>query len=285
MKILGHTTRRDATAANALADTKYALDAVAPVDAEAIKLSAYLDGLGPSSGEQVLRGFIIDVTANTIEVTDEVVVEDDAEAIWVDLTFAERVPVVAGSTYRIGLAFGDSDTCARLYLDGTTDGKRKADTYSDGTVTTFSSPTAIGEPAVFATYITPATTPEPNEDDAYYARRAFDSAQAVLGSTGAVLGSRTNGSCGWHGTWLDPEPQGGSFAIVQEDGPMAEMVGDRVRISTSDGRSVAAYVHRAMDLDADGDDISVSRRLFAELGLLAQESLSVQVEVLGDAEA
>lgn len=299
MKILGKTTRRDTTPTGVSADHKYAIERVAPVDAEVMKLSAYLDGQGPGSGEQVLRGFLIDVLAGTVAVTDPVAIEDNSEAAWLDLHFPTRVPLIAGRTYRMGLHANGAPQAARIYVDASADGIRAIDDYSDGTDASFGagglwlsedlylspdlyldSSSVIGEPALFATYITPARTPRPDEEDAYFARLAFPSAQRRLGDTAPDRLSRTSAICGWHGTWLDAEHPGSSFAIVQFDGSLAEMVGERIKVTTKSGRSVYAYVHRALDLDS-GDELSLTRRLFQHLAPLATESLQVTVEVLG----
>lgn len=135
-----------------------------------------------------------------------------------------------------------------------------------------------GAPALYITYAD--GTVYPAADDLQLARMGFHAAQEALGyGQGPIPGTRKLAVCGWHGRKLDPEIQGASVAIVQKGGPLEDMLGARVLVSTAK-HSVIAYVHNMLDLNT-GEDISLSRRLFAELGLLSAEELRVTVDVLG----
>lgn len=153
-----------------------------------------------------------------------------------------------------------------------------ADTYSDGASNPFGSATeSVYDLTLFATYITEPVLPE--ADDFYYARLPFDLAQSAL-DTGKAVGEPVRiGRLGWHGTRIDPER--GSFAVVDADGPLADLVGERVRITSGRGeiqRSVIAYCHNRATL---GEDMSVTRRLFLALAVPGDDSLSVEVEIIG----
>jgi hypothetical protein len=196
--------------------------------------------------------------------------------------YMDAVLMLRGSTVPSSYFDGSIDGCLWLgtaHASASASGAYATDAYSDGAAATFGALTAGPRPALFATYITPALMPVPLEEDAYFARRGFPSAQQQIGSTGPERGTRQRAVCGWHGTWVDEEPQGASFAIVQRDGDLADLVGERVKVSLGD-RHIYAYVHRDADLDS-GDEISLSRRLFIGLAPLATESLDVRVETLG----
>lgn len=118
---------------------------------------------------------------------------------------------------------------------------------------------------------TPRWTP-PLMDDAHYARYAFPSAQSIF--LPAPTAAEYIGTCGWHGWSFDPER--GSFAVVREDGPMADLVGERLKVTYGE-QSVAVYCHTSGDTV---EDISLSRRLFMALAPAATTELDVVVEVL-----
>jgi hypothetical protein len=116
----------------------------------------------------------------------------------------------------------------------------------------------------------------PNEPEILLARRAFPDAQAAL--TGVVAAERnTRNTLGWYGTTFHEER--GSFAIVREDGPLADLVGDRLRLRYGKATPVFVYCIGAREI-ADGYDIVVPRRVFAALELLAVDRIDVIVEVL-----
>lgn len=130
-----------------------------------------------------------------------------------------------------------------------------------------------GRRAIFGTLFEVAAVGLPEMDDEWYAKLGFPSAQGVFGdvATARHVGLAT---CGWHGSSLG-EP--GSFALVNgEDRRWAELVGERVRL-THDDRQVYAYVFEEASI---AEDISLSRRLFEELALLATEEIDVDVEVV-----
>jgi hypothetical protein len=113
-------------------------------------------------------------------------------------------------------------------------------------------------------------------EDMIIARLPFPEAQDQL--RGAVESkSRTLASCEWHGANSNlGDPERTSFAMVNENGPLTGLVGERIAVSFG-ARQVFAYVHRSAALDSD---LSVTRRLFMALAPLSTTSLDVTVGVV-----
>lgn len=113
------------------------------------------------------------------------------------------------------------------------------------------------------------------EKEIMWGRRAFPTAQQLLGATG-VPAQRLPGrvSVGWHGTEVDPET--GSFAVVADDSDYGDLIGDVLSV-TSGRRTVFVYVLGSRGVP---QPISLCRRPFLALGLLGNESLRCKVEVI-----
>jgi hypothetical protein len=112
-------------------------------------------------------------------------------------------------------------------------------------------------------------------DDMMLARLPFYEAQEAL------RGARQSGtarfaSCEWHGASQYGDPERTSFAMVDESGPLGELVGERIVVSF-EGRQVYAYVHRSTQLDAE---MSLNRRAFMALAPLSADALSVAIAVV-----
>jgi hypothetical protein len=115
--------------------------------------------------------------------------------------------------------------------------------------------------------------PLPNEPEVLDARQCFADAQRSLeGVTEARIGAFH--TCGWYGTEVNDER--GSFALVDEAGPLADLIGDRLRIRY-DRREVYVYCFGSTDLPVD---VAITRRAFARLDLLAKDEINVIVEVV-----
>lgn len=116
-------------------------------------------------------------------------------------------------------------------------------------------------------------SPLPNEPEVLDARLPFPDAQVALDG---VPSSRLTDfhTCGWYGTTLHDER--GAFAMVNETGPLADLIGDRLRLRY-ERKSVNVYCFGSTDLP---HDIAITRRAFASLELLAVEEIEVLVEVL-----
>lgn len=155
------------------------------------------------------------------------------------------------------------------------------DLYSDGATASFGTVTPSGLAlVVFATASEPWTAPA-NETDFYYARLPFHESRLVLEGGGAVAGLGARGRIGWHGTKLDDND--GSYAIVKTGGPLAHLLGERIRVTNRQGGhsfSVVAFVHNETGLLDEDVDISLTRALFARLGLLSEDHVVGLVETL-----
>lgn len=273
MRIIGRTSKDGGTPLTADADTLYLVDTEAPAGARLLKVSAYLDGGGPASGSGSVRAAVF-AGGNLIGQSEPVSIANDAPAAWIDFPLDEVVE--AEGAVRLALHFGDVDEVGRIFtLDG--DGAKVTDEYDNGPPATVGAGTAADDFAIFATYTTAAAIPD--ENDLYLAALGRDSAQRAL-AAGTSSQSSALASATWHGTLTDPET--GSFALVRRDGPLADLVGERVRIKTfTEERGVMAYVHGEADLE-DDEDLSLTRSLFAALAPLATELLTVTVEVMAE---
>lgn len=116
--------------------------------------------------------------------------------------------------------------------------------------------------------------PPAGATEEYYASLPFATAQAKLAETAPNPMTWQLVTCEWHGTRVDPNR--GSFAVVRADGPLAGLVGERLRVSFG-GREVFVYVVATRAID---DDLSLARRAFAALAVLSTETLNVGVEVM-----
>lgn len=113
--------------------------------------------------------------------------------------------------------------------------------------------------------------------DLMNSRRAFPEAQELL--RGATFERVAEGAAvGWHGSEVSPET--GCVALVREDGPYTALVGEIVKLThplATGTRSVYVYVFATA---AVLDDISISRRAFLALGILANANLDCVVETI-----
>lgn len=129
-------------------------------------------------------------------------------------------------------------------------------------------------PIVIAPYVYPD-----GMDEMLYAALPWEEAQAQLAMPG-VEGNPIAASCGWHGESFDSHR--GSFAIVARDGPLADMVGERLALTRRDtGTSRTVYVYCLRDSDELTEEISVTRRAFMGLGDPALDDVPVVVDTVG----
>lgn len=265
-------------------DTKRVARFSVPGGVRIPKLSVYLDGEGSGSGDAVARAVVYRASDSALVATsDEVAVAEGQEAGWVDFRFTENeagLLVSDSADYDFGVHVGGATNRIRVRQSvAAGSGQENIDTYSDGASATFGGSTPLDRDlSEFATYYEPWEPPL--ETDFYYARLPFTEAQEKLAETGLLPGS-TRAVCGWHHTAFDPFV--GSYAIVATGGSLADHVGERIRIIervSGNARSVTAFVHREANLT---EEISLPRKLFAELGLLSEPSLVVDVEVYAGA--
>jgi hypothetical protein len=113
--------------------------------------------------------------------------------------------------------------------------------------------------------------------DDYIATLPHLEAQALLGARGPIRSTGRLTTCSWHGTAFDPRL--GSFAVVQIGSDLEDLLGERVKVTSSDtARSVYAWVCDVKDTD---EPISLTRRCFIDLAPPATDALAVVVEVAG----
>lgn len=103
------------------------------------------------------------------------------------------------------------------------------------------------------------------------ARRAFPRAQLLLASEVRERLS-VAASVGWYPSAV-AEP--GSFAVARRDGPYAPYVGEVLLLLVGD-RSVFVLLRGLVDLDAD---LSVARRVFFDLDLLARPTVTATISL------
>lgn len=115
------------------------------------------------------------------------------------------------------------------------------------------------------------------EADILYARGAFPEIQLELS---AFPSRRIDGlfSCGWYGTAINDER--GSFCIVNSEGPLAEMVGEYLRVYYLT-KDVALY---CVESHAIPYDLAITRRAYFELASLWTPYLNVRVATLVDSQ-
>lgn len=113
------------------------------------------------------------------------------------------------------------------------------------------------------------------ETDVLWGRLPMPDSQVNVATLPGTLRSDDT-TCGWYGSAVNAER--GAFGMVLAGGEQEDLVGERVRITAPDGHQVAVYILGRTDkLDSD---LAVCRRAFMEIGLLADGSLPVTVEVL-----
>lgn len=116
------------------------------------------------------------------------------------------------------------------------------------------------------------------ESDIVFARRNFIEVQAALDvyPSKMIDGVFT---CGWYGTAINAER--GSFCVVNEDGPLADRVGEYIRVSYLNG-SVSVYCLESLTIPYD---LALARRAYYDLSPLWTSFLNVRVADLQDNDA
>lgn len=280
-----------------------------------LKLSAYLDGNGPGAGSQNVKAVIYSDAAGApgvlLATSAQQVIAHAQAAGWIDFTFATP-PLLAAGTYWLGLIFDVNSNVSRWaydngaanqwafnsdsYSDGPAnpfgtpsygnvvfsiyatfidqyEGRGNTDSYADGAAAAFGAPTYIGyDLSLFATFVTLWAAGERSDEE--LARLPWDAAQKALdgGTDRPVLAV-----CGWYDPSFDGDDLG-AFALVQQGGALADLVGERLAISTMNRRAVV--VCKAAAVLNDGEDLAVPRRVYAALNLPAQVPIPVEVAVI-----
>ena len=115
----------------------------------------------------------------------------------------------------------------------------------------------------------------PNEPEVMDARLAFSDAQSALEGLDHERDYVTY-TCGWYDRNVNEER--GCFGLVHDAGPLAHLVGDRVKLITFEA-SVNVYVVNSISVEGE-HDIVINRRAFAAVSLLAVDRIAVQVDVM-----
>lgn len=281
--IAGHIENPDAEAIEAESGVQIAFGfepVGVPGDVTVGSVSIYLDAEGPVAGAMRVRGIVVAQLGSDVRSAQTEIIEVGAgeEAGWYTLRLETPLTGSISANWQMGFHF-DGAQVLRYYGDPTdTEGVWATDVWGGGTDVIVSEDGTNPKPLAFADYLPPQSLPL--ETDSYYARLGFPSAQKALGVGGPE--SRKRAVIGWHGSFLDGESQGGSFGIVNTEGSLTDLLGERVKV-TYGKRSVVVYVHRAVDLDA-AEDLSLSRRAFMALAPLPTDELVVRVEALGAGE-
>lgn len=114
-------------------------------------------------------------------------------------------------------------------------------------------------------------------DPAMVARLALAESQR-LRAHAEPEGTAVFASAGWHDTAFDPNR--GAYAIVRSDGPLADWVGEWVRVTAAGVTRTRAVTVYVVDEGQPIEDISLSRRAFLALAPLASTELDVTVQVM-----
>jgi hypothetical protein len=248
-----------------------------------VKLSLACDGAGGAAPtlSALLRGVVYQGNV-LLGMGDEVSVMSGDPVAWVDLPLLGANPAgvvgAAGAIEYGVLVGGDANVLRVAQIDPLPPGGRwNADVYAGGASDPFGTPTALtANMSIFATG-SPLWAPREGVGMDMIARMGWDDAQRFLAS--AVLTTPTfDVTTTWHGTVVDANR--GAFAVVRRGGPLAGLVGQRIRVSTpgNQPRSCLVYVWAAVP--ALEQDLSLARRAYFALDLLAKDTIDVHVEVL-----
>jgi hypothetical protein len=244
------------------------------------KVQAYLDGGGGESGSQSVRPAFYDAEHHMLmAVGDPITVTAGDPPRWLDLRLSIEYigQPIMGEHFRVALHSGRTSGVARVATEPGP-GQLWTDSYADGPDEMCpASPTAIQLPssALLTSAVWDPTKPE--ADDLHYSRYAHATAQAVFRKSTPDHTTQRFATCEWYGGRLSEEQ--GSNALVRSEGPLAELVGERLMVTNpATGANVAVYCHAENSQVVT--DLSLSRRAFMEVAYLSTEQLDVIVEVL-----
>lgn len=251
-----------------------------------VRVGAYLDGGGASNADQVVRGVLYTDAGVLVAAGDAVTIFDDQPAGWVWLAFPGLDGLeLPAAGYRFGLHAGVTGAGARLHVGGT--GSRTVftgHTFTDGPPESLTGGSTTATAAsLLLEVIDQVRLPDAGTvDDDYLATLPWDVTQRVFGASAAIRGTLRTATAGWYGTKFDPTM--GAVAIVRSDGPLADLVGERVQVTRRAGapRSVVVYITDERDFPDElaDEDLLLTRRGFFALADLATDALDVTVEVL-----
>lgn len=111
------------------------------------------------------------------------------------------------------------------------------------------------------------------EPEVAAARRAFAKAQELL--AGVPVRLLPFVAVGWYDT--EAHPEAGSFALVREEGPLTDLVGEIIKVTYGSRPAIYAYVVGGADIP---DDLALYRRAFLAVSVLAKEQIIAAIEVV-----
>jgi hypothetical protein len=280
--LIGETRVGDTITAVAK-DTKRVASFTLSAPTRIVKLSLACDGGGGAAPNNFakLRPVIYQGNA-LIAMGDEVTVASGDPVRWVDLSFLAAFPsgvVVGAGTTELGVIVGGDPNVLRVaQIDPLAPGGRwNADTYTDGATTTFGTATSLtANMSIFAT-ASPVWVERDTAQMDVIARLGWTDAQRLLLSA-TLVSPIFSTTAGWHGTVVDPNR--GSFAVVRNGGPLADLVGERLKLTTVGNNARTCLVYVFQGVSSLEHDISLARRAFASLELLAKDTVDVKIEVL-----
>lgn len=249
-----------------------------------VRVGAFLDGLGEGDDDQLVRG-VVYAAGELVAAGDDVLIPEGQAAGWVSLTFPNAgLPLTPGD-YQYGVQGGARGDNVRWFYSDIAGGVTTyaGSSFADGAPATVSGGTHIAHTALlFIETLSGVRIPTGVADD-YLATLPFDITQRVFRAGGVLRPTVVSATASWYGTTFDPTT--GANAIVRSDGPLADLVGERILVtrrgSTSD-QQVAVYVHdeREFPDELADEDLLLSSRAFIALADPAVDSLEVTVGVL-----
>jgi hypothetical protein len=262
MSIFGYWTSHTTT--TALPTERHFVDDFAVgFTANVAKISVLGSTEGAAASQQ-LTGVVYSSAGVLLGSSEVVTVEPGKPLAWTDLRFS-TIPLLTAGTYYFGVRGGATTNSYKVAVNGAS-GK-----YVSGSDATFNTSEPTGILNVYATVSAPWSIPE--VEDLEIGRLPWEVTQSAF--MGAVT-DEVEVVAGWHGTKADPEI--GAFALVDENGPLKELVGDVIRVSRG-FTSIFLYVNGLAELPEE--DLSLTRRAFLALGPLAATDLDVTVGIVG----
>lgn len=268
MNIFGETSSPTTTVplkADEVLLTKYTINR----EVKVAKLTAHISSV--EHGDQAVRGVIYNSAKELVGASTDLKVLSNQGGEWLDLPL-EKVLNLSAGVYYLGVNGGELSEAVQLGVNaaGKMRLERGADDFEDGPQATLSSLEDIGQKnlCIYATVFTAWEPPE--VEDLQLGRLPWSGAQE---SFAGAARETVEATCGWHGTRLHHET--GAFALVNREGPLAHMVGDRIKV-TRDLNAIYVYVVGEEELE---EDLSLSRRAFLQLGPLSADYLDVVVGV------
>lgn len=257
-----------------------------PVQQYTVRIAAYLEGEPDSGSGTIVRGVIYTEGGALVASSDPVKIDADQDAGWVVFTFSNQLhSVIEPGNYRFGLHGGVTDGGARYYIAPGVTGRDSfyGHPFTDGAPQFITDGSPAEAPGIFfMEAINPIPLPT-NVTDDYLATLPFDITQRIFLMSGPISSSKILARAGWYGTTFDPT--NGANAIVRSDGPLADLVGERLLLTRRDevsDRFVAVYVHdeREFPDEVADQDLLLTARAFLALGSQPLDGLDVEVATL-----